>query len=115
MATPQTTEKPVNGGSKATGTAEPKTLTKEQIKELFVRYQKCEDAVTQAETNLQTAKDQRSMAVQQIAKKVGKGPFTWRGIKVRPSQYTHKNEETGEVESITWSMKTMEKETTVIE
>lgn len=58
-------------------------LSKKEIKELFKNYQQSVDAVVEMEAGKERAEEAKSLAIQAIYENVGKGPFRWKGQKLR--------------------------------
>lgn len=54
-------------------------LTKEQKRQLFYDYDTACAAIDTAQELVVAAIERRRQVVQQIAERVGKGPFTWQG------------------------------------
>lgn len=81
----------MNGAS--TPKSDAPTLTGKDLKAAFSAYEKADDAVTATRKALETALENRSKLVEQIATGAGKGPFSFKGLVLTPVCRT--NKETG--------------------
>ncbi len=85
-----------------------------KARDLFDKYQSCDDAVKEARQALESAMAARSVAVKVIVDTLGEGPFQWQGEMVKATKRQSKDDD-GKVTGITFFFKSMGKSLQVIE